>query len=576
MVRGLQNVLDMQRRPLIVACLAALCSSACIGKIGDTGASGGTQIASDDSQCTSETPRGASQGALRRLTSFELRATFASVLPSAAFAAVEPLIETYPADIYKESVEELNLGHLSDHVSALFSIATTAAATIVDDDALFEAVAPACLSTNADDICITDFIRSFGGRLVQRALSDDEVADFLSLYEANDEALTDARARFETLLAALLSDPEFVFHVEYSGEYSGDTNRRRVALETLASRIASRTTGALPDAALSAAIADGTLQQPEVVHQHVRRLLDTPAGHARVRAMFSMLVYPGDHGLPDDSVAQQVDMDTNGLDTELEAELLDYVEHVVFTERGTFADLMTSNASFPSTARLATILGTDLSDDAVVTTNRAGLLARPRLLANRGVMANPILRGVFVTKQVLCRTLGPPPANADTVASESAAGIDLSTASSRIVAQTQTASSACSACHAQLNPPGFLLSHFDAFGAFQDVEDVYDPAGTFVTRAAIDDDVAGLLLDNGSLEAAGSDGLGAAIAASSEGRACMARQLFRLTRLQMEASSDSCILAETQDLIATGEPIFDAIAHAIAGDDIFYAGALVQ
>ncbi|MEO5731818.1 MAG: DUF1588 domain-containing protein, partial [Byssovorax sp.] len=102
---------------------------------------------------------------------------------------------------------------------------------------------------------------------------------------------------------------------------------------------------------------------------------------------------------------------------------------------------------------------------AVLPAERAGILTRVSWTGNEADLfeRSSILRGVYITRKVLCTTLGAPPKGA--VEGAPKAPPDL--VSNRDKVTFRTGGAACAGCHQQvINPNGFAFEGFDAIGKF--------------------------------------------------------------------------------------------------------------
>jgi len=204
---------------------------------------------------------------------------------------------------------------------------------------------------------------------------------------------------------------------------------------------------------------------------------------------------------------------------------------------------------FARTNRLASLYGVDVWDGDVANQpafsdgRHAGLLTRAALLVEGDELTNPIKRGAFVLRSILCRDLHPPsnlPAEALTLPE---ADPSLTT---RQRFEAKTSPTECAGCHSLFNPFGFLLESFDALGRFRSEENVFDEAGEIVASLPIDPAVEVLVGDSQASAATASE-LGEALAASPLVEECFARHYFRYTYRRDEASGDSCALAAIRD-----------------------------
>jgi hypothetical protein len=151
-----------------------------------------------------------------------------------------------------------------------------------------------------------------------------------------------------------------------------------------------------------------------------------------------------------------------------------FFDNIVFAKGGTFEDLMTSTTGFVSsaTAPLYGLPPANFTTSLTQTTldNRPGFLTRLGFLNaySGGSATSPILRGAFITKQVLGIPIGAPPPGAEqTPLPPASATLD----TNRKRFDALTANAPCSGCHGPyINPPGFALEAFNTVGTWQTTE----------------------------------------------------------------------------------------------------------
>jgi Protein of unknown function (DUF1588) len=112
--------------------------------------------------------------------------------------------------------------------------------------------------------------------------------------------------------------------------------------------------------------------------------------------------------------------------------------------------------------------GHKFTDDFVKVTldpgQRSGVLTHPYLLSTFAYQkqTSPIHRGVFLTRNIVGRSLKPPPM---------AQTFDDATFAPNLTMREKVAqltrSQACQGCHSVINPLGFSLEHYDAVGRFR-------------------------------------------------------------------------------------------------------------
>src|SRR5204863_7191645 len=124
---------------------------------------------------------------------------------------------------------------------------------------------------------------------------------------------------------------------------------------------------------------------------------------------------------------------------------------------GGFAELLSTELVFPRAPELAQIYGVPVWDGvgappALGAGQRPGLFTRAAFLATGSPNTRPVMKGVFLRRNVLCDDVPPPPANAMNGANVQDLDPKLSTR--QVVERlTEAPGSACAACHAELLNP---------------------------------------------------------------------------------------------------------------------------
>jgi hypothetical protein len=146
----------------------------------------------------------------------------------------------------------------------------------------------------------------------------------------------------------------------------------------------------------------------------------------------------------------------------------------VFSMGGSFRDLLTTNVGYVTSATAPLYGLTGNFGDTPMRTEfpdgeRPGFLTRIGFLSAYSSQArtNPIVRGAFITKEVLGLPVGAPDPNV--AMTELPMGADLDTNRKRYTEMTKD--EPCATCHTPLvNPPGIVLEHYDTTGKIQTVE----------------------------------------------------------------------------------------------------------
>ncbi|MDX2009501.1 MAG: DUF1588 domain-containing protein [Myxococcaceae bacterium] len=372
-------------------------------------------------------------------------------------------------------------------------------------------------------------------------------------------------------LRRVLQSPAMVFHLE--GGTPATANRLRVTANDVAVRLASMTGQNGPDAPLLEAARTGQLETVEQARAQARRLLDTPAGRARVREFFRYTLHLDLLAQPAAGVSAYRNLSNVGLEAELAAEALDFSEAIVWhPSENRFSNLMTSTSTKPATARLATILGVPGQQGQTVSAPKhPGLVHRPALLASSGARTSPILRGAHVVKLLLCQEMAP-----DMVAVqqqvEAVGSVDH--LPNREAVTTLTAHPNCVGCHQLINPVGFAFEHFDQLGMPRTEEVVFDVQGRPVRTFPMTTDVKGLTLPGSEpFDVRDSRELAEKLATSPRAQACFAQRAFEYYRRRKPTpGADDCAVSDAQKAVRDGR-LVDVFAATIANDDLFYRAA---
>jgi hypothetical protein len=240
---------------------------------------------------------------------------------------------------------------------------------------------------------------------------------------------------------------------------------------------------------------------------------------------------------------------------------------MTFEQRGTFQDLITKPVGFvnkdlaPIYGLDASKFGADLVKVDLDPMQRAGVFTQAGFLTAYSSFdrTSPILRGAFLEKDVLCATVGSPPAEALNVPLPT----DPNLVTNRQKVDAQTAAPACVGCHHTLiNPAGFAMEAYDAIGAWQTTE---KPSG-----AAIDS-TANVAIGSKPVAVSGPVDLMAKIAASPEAQACYAQKWVKYAYERELTSEDACTAQQlATKMTGTGYTVLNLIMDLTQSDSFRY------
>ncbi|HVY29528.1 MAG TPA: DUF1588 domain-containing protein [Polyangiaceae bacterium] len=336
-----------------------------------------------------------------------------------------------------------------------------------------------CVPTSAADAnCpLSKVLGTFGRRAFRRPLTDADVARYASV--ATDIAAEPGSSILIGLkyaISAILQSPEFLYRVELGAPSAADGGRNKYSDFEMASRLASLLWGSVPDDALLDAAASGKLSTSDGVKTQAMAMLASQKVHASFNDFTSDLYgLDPSSGMPLSTTFKDPKIYPNWTPTLLAAmqqELSMRIDEAAFN--GDYLSLYDSSVVFVNN-ELAKIYG--LPTQAVdgfrrVTLDagspRVGLLGSGAMLAANGLpqRTSPTLRGRFVSEQLLCKTVPPPPANVNLTALD----MPPAGASVRVVLEQHRKNPSCAACHALMDPIGLGLENFDSVGSYRTME----------------------------------------------------------------------------------------------------------
>jgi hypothetical protein len=340
--------------------------------------------------------------------------------------------------------------------------------------------------------CLASTIVDFGARAYRRPLNAEEIADFDAHILAKRADITESNTPdqvAELILTTFLQSPSFLQREELGEATDANGNFTLTGYE-VASRLSYLLWGSMPDDELFLAAKNDALKTKEQVLAQAVRMLDDDKARFISREFHDKYVQLTDSQKADRWAAT---MKSSSLfpafvpqvtgDMIIETQML---FDDVFTSGGTFQDLfLTKNAFVTSrTAPIYGVTGTfgDTPTKTTLDDTRPGFLTRIGFLAafSNQERNNPIIRGAFITKDVL----GVDPGNPDPNVGNTPLPDDPTLDTLRKRVDSMTSGDGCVNCHTYVNPPGFVLEAFDASGAAQTTDRTVVTAGAPLDTAA--------------------------------------------------------------------------------------------
>jgi hypothetical protein len=431
-------------------------------------AGGGADIAPPPAACNGTVSAGALR--LRRLTRAEYNNSVRDLLgdtirPATGFSADEA-VGTFEVNT-SASLGEGEIRQFQDAAELLAKKAIGNVPKLTACD----------VAAKGEDVCVTEFVKSFAYRAFRRPLAQAEVDALASLSRTAWSAVAQTppyAARLRIVIQAVLMSPSFLYRPEVGIPVTGSNGGDLVKLNDyeIATRLSYMLAATTPDSALLGAAAAGKLSTPAGIEAEARRLMALPGftdslDRFHVQWLDLQELATTDKEPPDFTELARAAMFN---ETRL------FAEDIIAKGDGKLQTLMTSTAAFVTSA-LAKIYGVKYPGTALeiaprkVTMNagqqRAGILTQAAFLAahSHPEMTSPVFRGKAVRTKILCEPIPPPPPNANVTAQRPPAG-----ATTRDTLEAQTRDPTCGACHRLMNPIGFGLESYDTIGRFRATE----------------------------------------------------------------------------------------------------------
>lgn len=506
-------------------------------------------------------------------------AVFASIADTIKSRVPEDAADPVTArPIVGANFRELDQNEGQTHVDGFLAVSQRFATLATATPARIIALAGACATdsnTGNDATCLSDFLKSFGTRVLRRPPSVTELLFFTTV--VNDGGKTPGLPieGLRDVVTVLLSSPDFLFQVETMGTLSGSSYT--LSQSEKAVRLSYLFWQEPPDATLNAAAAAGKLDAPDGVEAESRRLMADPRFDAAWNRFSSQwlrlerLPHPeAQVGTKGYDLMRGDLMPTSALRDHAAQELTTLM--AATAREGGIAELFTSRKSYVKDADLASIYGVTAwngeGTPPQLPEERSGLLTRMGMVMTDALATRPIMKGVFVRRSILCDSLPDPPANLDR---DEAPSLQAPyTVRQAVTALTETRSQ-CSACHAIINHIGFATENFDPLGRARAMERQIDPTGKLLGALPVDTRVTPAVFEGDTREVSDGVGLQKLLATSAKTPACLARQLTRYSlRAAEDDTADGCALEAIRNTLARGAPFGEAMV-ALARDPSFGA-----
>jgi hypothetical protein len=317
-----------------------------------------------------------------------------------------------------------------------------------------------CGDAPVDRSCMEAYLRQKLPRAFRRPVMETEISDLLDLFTLG---MQDNPIRaVELTMEAALSSPSFLYRQELGTNLDS---------YELASAISFALLDSAPDPELWPCAVDGSLTEPEILRQQIRRLLETTTVRQNLKKKVSYYLNFEKTLFVVKDRAKYPEFTTSLQRSIYESSQL-WLDDVLWS--GRFSDLLRSrriyaNEEMARVYELGELTGSELvpietRGDAF----NAGILTHPALLLTTNEHAGTddiIHRGLWVYDHLACgTTLGAPPVDANQIAATFTG-----TEREKVLQRNQTS---CGACHRSFDPFGLVTQNYDPIGRFRTQDDI--------------------------------------------------------------------------------------------------------
>lgn len=325
--------------------------------------------------------------------------------------------------------------------------------------------------TPADEACAKRILSTLARRAFRRPITDADLEAPMRRFHAG--AKQDGfDSGIEMGLRNILLSPKFLFRLETQPSSVAPNTPYRLSDLDLASRLSFFVWSSIPDDTLLDLAAKGTLHQPEVMKQQVKRMLADQRSQALVDNFAGQWFQVRNVQTHQPSPETLFHFDDN-LRKALEEEMKLFFASIVREDRP-IADLLDADYTFLN-ERLAKHYGipgvigqqfrrVTLPADSV----RGGLLGKGAVLMSTSYpnRTSVVIRGKWVLENVFGTPPPAPPPNVPALAEQRDPRKVLPM---REQMAAHRKNPVCAGCHSQMDQLGFALENFDAIGEWRDI-----------------------------------------------------------------------------------------------------------
>ncbi len=330
-----------------------------------------------------------------------------------------------------------------------------------------------------EDACARRILTRLARLAYRRPPTDGDAETLLDFYR---DGRSKPGGNFETgiqlALERLLVDPDFLLRVHEEPPGAAPGQAYSLPDLELASRLSFFLWSSIPDEELLAVAERGELTDPAVLRAQVRRLLADPRSEALVSDFAAQWLHLRNLDEVKAEPAVHPDFDQDLVEA-FRQETARFIGSTIDEDRSVL-DLLGADYTYVNErlARHYGVAGVYGSRFRRVTLpdleQRGGLLGHGSLLSLTSYphRTSPVLRGRWLLEAIFGT---PPPGPPPDVPPLPERGEDDAPASMRERLEMHRRNPACASCHRSIDPPGFMLEHYDAIGRWRTVTETGHP-----------------------------------------------------------------------------------------------------
>ena len=328
--------------------------------------------------------------------------------------------------------------------------------------------------------CAKSIVTNIATAAFRRPVSDEDLGTPLKFFEqVNSEK--GFEPGIEMALRAILVSPEFLFRIEQDPKDFGSGEIYVLNDFELASRLSFFLWSSIPDEELMALASRGSLSDPEVLEQQVKRMLKDSKAQSLASNFADQWLYLRNLDAVDPNLRLFPDFDDN-LRQSMRKETEMLFENIISDNRNVM-ELLSADYTFLN-ERLArhydipNVYGDHFRKvDLDPASQRIGILGHGSVLTvtSYATRTSPVQRGKWVLENVLGIPPPPPPDDVPAL-DENTSEVKIETMRDRMA--QHRANPACAACHEVMDPIGLVMENFDAIGRIRNVNSDHPPIDT--------------------------------------------------------------------------------------------------